>query len=135
MIFKEGLDVAQIIFVDIILSGDNALVIGMAASGLSPELRKKAILYGMGLAAGLRIVFAAVAGLLIQVPGILFVGGLLLVWVCWRFYCEIREHVPELAKHLTDDAGQFDPGRPDDPESFELPRSPIIQPPETPAGN
>ena len=111
MIFKEGLDVAQIIFVDIILSGDNALVIGMAASGLAPELRKKAILYGMGLAAGLRIAFAAVASLLIQVPGILFMGGLLLVWVCWRFYSEIREHVPEEAAHALSTEGYVGPPR------------------------
>lgn len=48
---------------------------------------------------------------------------------------EIREHVPELAKHLTNDAGRFDPGRPDDPDSFDLPLSPIVQPPEIPAGN
>ncbi|MCA9175483.1 MAG: hypothetical protein KDB14_13455 [Planctomycetales bacterium] len=47
----------------------------------------------------------------------------------------IRKHVPELAKHLTDDAGQFDPARPDDPELFTLPRSPISRPPDKPAGN
>ena len=111
MIFKEGLDVAQIIFVDIILSGDNALVIGMAASGLSPELRKKAIIYGMALAAGLRIIFAAMASMLIQVPGILFLGGLLLVWVCWRFYCEIREHVPEEATQALSADGYLGPPR------------------------
>lgn len=85
-------DVAQIIFADIILSGDNALVIGMAAAGLSPELRKKAIFMGMALAAGLRIFFAAIASQLIAIPGILFFGGILLSWVCWRFYNEIRQH-------------------------------------------
>ena len=85
-------DVAQIIFADIILSGDNALVIGMAAAGLSPELRKKAIFMGMALAAGLRIFFAAIATYLIAIPGILFFGGILLSWVCWRFYHELRAH-------------------------------------------
>ncbi len=83
-------DIAQIIFADIILSGDNALIIGMAASGLPPELRKKAIFWGMAMAAGLRLVFAVIASFLISVPGILFVGGLLLSWVCWRFFQEIR---------------------------------------------
>ncbi len=85
-------DIAQIIFADIILSGDNALVIGMAAAGLSPELRKKAIFMGMALAAGLRIFFAAIASYLIAIPGILFFGGILLSWVCWRFYHELRAH-------------------------------------------
>jgi len=91
-------DIAQIIFADIILSGDNALVIGMAAASLSPELRKKAIFMGMALAAGLRIFFAAIAGYLIAIPGILFFGGCLLAWVCWRFYCELREHHSEKAE-------------------------------------
>ena len=84
-------DILQIVFADIILSGDNALVIGMAAAGLSPELRKKAIFWGMVMAAGLRIFFAVIASYLISIPGILFIGGLLLSWVCWRFFVEIRE--------------------------------------------
>ena len=91
-------DIAQIIFADIILSGDNALVIGMAAASLSPELRKKAIFMGMALAAGLRIFFAAIATYLITIPGILFFGGCLLAWVCWRFYNELREHHAEKAE-------------------------------------
>ena len=91
-------DILQIVFADIILSGDNALVIGMAAAGLSPELRKKAIFWGMAMAAGLRIFFAVIASYLISIPGILFIGGLLLSWVCWRFFLEIRE------QHAEDDA-------------------------------
>jgi len=91
-------DIAQIIFADIISSGDNALVIGMAAASLSPELRKKAIFMGMALAAGLRIFFAAIASYLIAVPGILFFGGCLLAWVCWRFYNELRQHHSEKAE-------------------------------------
>ncbi len=89
------LDILQIVFADIILSGDNALVIGMAAAGLSPELRKKAIFIGMTLAAGLRIVFAAIASILISVPGILFFGGMLLAVVCWRFWRDLRHHFPK----------------------------------------
>ena len=88
-------DILQIFFADIILSGDNALVIGMAAAGLSPELRKKAIFWGMAMAAGLRIFFAVIASYLISIPGILFIGGLLLSWVCWRFFVEIREQQVE----------------------------------------
>ena len=85
------LDIIQIIFVDIVLSGDNALVIGMAAAGLAPKDRQRAIFYGMAAAAGLRIVFAVTATFLLQIPGILLVGSALLAWVCWRFYNDLKE--------------------------------------------
>lgn len=85
------LDIIQIIFVDIVLSGDNALVIGMAAAGLAPKDRQRAIFYGMAAAAGLRIVFAVSATYLLQIPGILLVGSALLAWVCWRFYNDLKE--------------------------------------------
>lgn len=80
----------QIIIADLILSGDNALIIGMAAAGLAPELRKRAILYGMVIAAVLRIIFAVIATTLLGIPGILFIGSLLLFWVCWRLFQDIR---------------------------------------------
>lgn len=82
--------IPQIIFADIILSGDNALVIGMAAAGVDQKYRKLAIIIGLAMAAILRIVFAVMASFLLQIPGILFFGGLLLSWVCWRFYKDIR---------------------------------------------
>ena len=85
------IDVIQIIFADIVLSGDNALVIGMAAAGLPAELRKKAIFLGMALAAAMRIGFAVIASYLLSIPGILIIGGVLLSWVCWRFYKDIKE--------------------------------------------
>ncbi len=110
--FDSISDIAQIVFADIILSGDNALVIGMAAASLSPELRKKAIFMGMALAAGLRIFFAAIASYLLAIPGILFIGGVLLSWVCWRFYQELRDHDFEKAeKALTDEGYQGTPRR------------------------
>ena len=90
-------DFLQIVLADIVLSGDNALIIGMAAASLPPELRRKAILYGMAMAAGLRVVFAIFATYLLNVPGLLFVGGLLLVWVCWRLYQEIMVQRAERA--------------------------------------
>lgn len=89
----QFVSIVQIVFADIILSGDNALVIGMAAASLSPVLRKKAIFLGMALAAIMRIIFAAAATYLIEIPGILFFGGLLLAWVCLRFYHDLREHI------------------------------------------
>lgn len=83
-------DYGQIIIADIVLSGDNALIIGMAAAGLAPELRKKAIVFGMVIAALLRVVFALIATKLLGIPGLLLIGGLLLFWVCWSLYKEIR---------------------------------------------
>ena len=83
-------DIGQIIFADLILSGDNALVIGMAAAGLAANQRKKVIFIGMALAALFRSLFAVGASTIISVPGILLLGGLLLAWVCWRFYGEIK---------------------------------------------
>lgn len=103
--FEHTFDILQIVFADIILSGDNALVIGMAAAALSPELRRKAIFMGMALAAGLRIFFAAIATYLLAVPGILFIGGLLLGWVCWRFFNEIRYHLSEAAEEALEQTG------------------------------
>jgi len=100
----------QIIIADLILSGDNALIIGMAASTLAPELRKKAIIYGMVIAAVLRIIFAVIATKLLGIPGLLFVGGLLLVWVCWRLYVEIREKIEEKAELALEQAENSEEG-------------------------
>ena len=97
-------DYFKIIVADIVLSGDNALIIGMAAAGLSPELRKKAILFGMVVAAVLRVIFALVATKLLGIPGLLLIGSLLLFWVCWKLYVEIRESGDQAALHAIEDA-------------------------------
>lgn len=108
MTFETISNIGQIIFADIILSGDNALVIGMAAAGLAPELRKRAIMLGMALAAGLRIFFAVIATYLLAIKGVLLIGGLLLSWVCWRFYKDLREFnsVEDLERAGADEAGE-----------------------------
>ena len=85
------LDVSQIIIADIVLSGDNALIIGMAAATVPEKNRKKVIFFGLMAAAVLRIIFALVASYLISIPGLLLLGGLLLFWVCWKFYNDIKE--------------------------------------------
>ncbi len=103
-------DFGAIVVADIVLSGDNALVIGMAAAGLSPELRKRAIMFGMIVAAVLRVVFAVIATKLLAVPGILFVGALLLFWVCWNLYREIRENVDRKAAEAMETAEHLDEG-------------------------
>ena len=85
------LDISQIIIADIVLSGDNALIIGMAASAVPEESRKKVIFIGLMAAAVLRVLFALVASYLISIPGLLLLGGILLFWVCWKFYGDIKE--------------------------------------------
>ena len=83
----------QIVLIDIVMSGDNAIIIGMAAAGLPPELRKKAIFWGIIGATVLRIFFAVIVVQLLAIIGFKVVGGLLLLWVCWRMWQEIRAGV------------------------------------------
>jgi len=114
-VLETVFDFASIVLADIVLSGDNALIISMAAASLPPEMRRKAILYGLVVAAGLRIVFAVFATYLLAVPGLLFAGGLLLVWVCWRLYREIQDstarHAAEAQAEVTAGGGYDGPPR------------------------
>ena len=81
----------QVIMIDLVLAGDNAVVIGLAAAGLPKEQRNKAILVGIIAATVLRIGFASVTTHLLQILGLLLVGGILLLWVCWKMWRELRE--------------------------------------------
>jgi len=88
----EGLSaLAQVIAIDLVLAGDNAVVIGLAAAGLPKELRTKAILVGILAATVLRIFFALVTTQLMAVTGLVLAGGVLLLWVCWKMWRELRE--------------------------------------------
>jgi YjbE family integral membrane protein len=80
----------SVVIIDLVLAGDNAVVVGMAAAGLPAPLRKKAIVYGIAAAALLRIVFATFTTQLLNVIGLLFAGGLLLLWVSWKLWRETR---------------------------------------------
>ena len=80
----------QVILIDLVLAGDNAIVIGLAAAGLPKDLRTRAILVGIFAATMLRIVFAIAATQLLAIAGLLLAGGLLLLWVCWKMYRELR---------------------------------------------
>ncbi|MER8866527.1 TerC family protein [Mesorhizobium sp. M0751] len=80
----------QVIAIDLVLAGDNAIVIGLAAAGLPVEQRKRAILIGVVAATVLRIGFAAITVTLLQIVGLLLAGGILLLWVCWKMYRELR---------------------------------------------
>lgn len=84
-----------VIFIDISLSADNAVVVGMAAAGLPQRERKKAIFLGIVCAALLRIVFATFAVLLLGIVGLTLAGGLLLLWVSWKLWEELRGHAAE----------------------------------------
>ena len=80
----------QVIMIDLVLAGDNAVVIGLAAAGLPPDLRRKAILIGIAAATLMRIGFALITTQLLAITGLLLAGGLLLLWVCWKMYEELR---------------------------------------------
>ena len=80
----------QVIMIDLVLAGDNAIVIGLAAAGLPADLRRKAILIGIMAATVMRIGFALVTTQLLAITGLLLAGGLLLLWVCWKMYEELK---------------------------------------------
>ena len=80
----------QVIMIDLVLAGDNAVVIGLAAAGLPKERRARAILIGIIAATVLRILFASIAIELLAIVGLLLAGGVLLLWVCWKMWRELR---------------------------------------------
>jgi YjbE family integral membrane protein len=80
----------QVILIDLVLAADNAIVIGLAAAGLSPQQRTKAVLVGIIAATVLRITFAAATSRLLKVTGLVLAGGALLLWVSWKMFRELR---------------------------------------------
>jgi YjbE family integral membrane protein len=80
----------SIVFIDLVMSGDNAIIIGLAAAGLPPELRRRAIFYGIVAATVLRIFFSAITYQLLSIIGLTLAGGLLLLWVAFKMWPEIR---------------------------------------------
>ena len=80
----------QVVLIDLVLAGDNAIVIGLAAAGLPQAQRTKAILIGIVVATMLRMLFAALATQILQIVGLLLAGGILLLWVCWKMWRELR---------------------------------------------
>jgi YjbE family integral membrane protein len=84
----------SVILIDLALAGDNAVAVGLAAAALQPEQQRRAIFWGIVIALVLRIVFATVTAQLLGIPGLLFVGGLLLFWVAWRMWADLKAHEP-----------------------------------------
>ncbi|MEJ0068358.1 MAG: YjbE family putative metal transport protein [Pseudomonadota bacterium] len=81
-----------VLLIDLVLAGDNTIVIGLAVAGLPPALRRRAIIFGVAAATGLRIGFAAVVLHLMAIVGLTLAGGLLLLWVAWKMWRELRAH-------------------------------------------
>jgi len=88
---------SEILGVNIVLSGDNAILIALAAAGLPPAERQRAILFGMVLAVFLRIILSVVAVQLLAIPGVLLAGGLVLLWIAYGFFRELRADAAEAA--------------------------------------
>ena len=82
----------QVLMIDLVLAGDNAVAVGLAAGGLPVEQRRKAIFWGLVAAVVIRIGFALITAQLLGIVGLLFAGGLLLLWVCWKMWREMRDH-------------------------------------------
>ncbi|MEK9661114.1 MAG: TerC family protein [Alphaproteobacteria bacterium] len=97
----------SVIAIDVALAGDNAIVVGMAAAGLERSMRRKAIVIGIVAATVMRVVFALFTTQLLEIIGLLFAGGLLLLWVSWKLWREAREGV-----HLGPDDGAGETAEP-----------------------
>jgi YjbE family integral membrane protein len=85
----------QVVLIDIVLAGDNALVIGMAAARVPQVVRRKVIFWGLVAAVVLRVCLASITVELLEIIGLMFAGGILLLWVCWKLYRDIRDAAEE----------------------------------------
>lgn len=97
----------QVLAIDVLLAGDNAIVVGALAAGLPAAQRQRVILIGIGAALVLRVLFALIVTQLLALVGLVFAGGLLLLWVAWKFWRELRED----AAGAHDDASPLKPAR------------------------
>jgi len=89
----------QVVMIDLVLAGDNAIVIGLAAAGLPPEQRNRAIVIGIVAATALRIAFATITTQLLQILGLTLAGGILLLWICWKMWRELHARPQHLVHH------------------------------------
>ena len=94
-VWAQLVTLGQVIAIDLVLAGDNAIVVGMAAAGVPKEQRRKVIFAGIGAAIMLRIFFALITTQLLAVIGLTLAGGILLLWVCWKMFHELREQASD----------------------------------------
>jgi len=97
-LIHDLMTLTQVVLIDVALAGDNAVVVGMAVVGLPPGQKRPAIILGIAGATAIRVALGAVAVELLAIVGLLLAGGLLLLWVCWRMYRELRRRHPRAAR-------------------------------------
>jgi len=97
----------QIVFIDLVLAGDNAIVIGMVASQFPIDQRKKIIFFGIGGAVILRIVFTLITAYLLQITGLRLIGGILLLYICYKLYVDVVKNNSEDNKDIKVDNSNF----------------------------
>jgi len=107
MLSEQILIFFQIVFIDLVLAGDNAIIIGMVASQFPIEQRKKIIFWGIGGAVILRIAFTLITAYLLQIKGLRLVGGLLLFYICYKLYTDVVKNNSEEKKNLKIDNSNF----------------------------
>lgn len=95
----------QVVLIDVVLAGDNAIVVGALAAGLPPAQRKQVIMIGIAAALVLRVVFALAVTWLLQLVGLILAGGLLLLWVSWKMWRELRHDGVAVGDHNPNDLG------------------------------
>ena len=93
MLSEQILIFFQIIFIDLVLAGDNAIIIGMVASQFPAEQRKKIIFWGIGAAVILRILFTLITAYLLQISGLRLIGGILLLYICYKLYVDVVKQI------------------------------------------
>ena len=97
----------QIVFIDLVLAGDNAIIIGMVASQFPAEQRKKIIFFGIGGAVILRIIFTLITAYLLQITGLRLIGGILLLYICYKLYVDVVKNNSEDNKDIKVDNSNF----------------------------
>jgi len=97
----------QIVFIDLVLAGDNAIIIGMVASQFPLEQRKKIIFWGIGAAVVLRIIFTLITAYLLQITGLRLIGGILLLYICYKLYVDVLKNNHEDKKDIKVDNSSF----------------------------
>ena len=97
----------QIVFIDLVLAGDNAIIIGMVASQFPLEQRKKIIFWGIGAAVILRIIFTLITAYLLQITGLRLIGGILLLYICYKLYVDVLKNNNEDKKDIKVDNSTF----------------------------
>ena len=97
----------QIVFIDLVLAGDNAIIIGMVASQFPLDQRRKIIFFGIGIAVILRIIFTLITAYLLQITGLRLIGGILLLYICYKLYVDVLKNNSEESKDIKVDNSNF----------------------------